>query len=146
MFTDIAKKKIYNCWYNMKERCLNEEHKWYSYYGGRGITICEEWMDFHNFYNWAINNGYSASLSIDRINNEKGYCPENCKWSTKSEQSKNRRYLRKPKYEYYGVRKYYNGKFRADVARNGKDYCVGYFFTADEANAAREEFIRRNNL
>lgn len=78
--------------HGIKTRCNNENATSYQYYGGRGITICDEWNnDFMNFYNWAKNNGYSDELSIDRIDNEKGYEPENCRWVTQGEQMKNRR-------------------------------------------------------
>ena len=76
----------------MKNRCNNPNEPRYSDYGGRGITVCQEWLDdFMNFYNWAMENGYSDELSIDRINNDKGYSPDNCRWSTKKEQANNTR-------------------------------------------------------
>ena len=146
MHSDKTKNRIYHCWANMKSRCLNSNNKWYEHYGKRGITICDEWMDFNSFYQWSINNGYSENLSIDRINNNKGYSPDNCRWATASQQSRNRRMLRKPKYDYYGVRLIHNGRYRADVTRNGKSYFVGYYSTSEEAATAREEFIRRNYL
>ena len=65
--------------------------KRYEDYGGRGIKVCDEWNDFINFYNWAINNGYAYNLSIDRINLDGDYEPQNCRWSTPKEQDNNRR-------------------------------------------------------
>lgn len=91
---DLRYKKLYVVWQSMKQRCLNQNNKDYHNYGGRGITICQEWQDnFINFYNWAIDNGYkeNSGLSIDRINVNKGYCPENCRWSDKQLQARNRR-------------------------------------------------------
>jgi hypothetical protein len=84
--------RINNIWGGMKERCLNENCKNYSEYGGRGITICSEWLnDFMSFYNWSMENGYSDNLSIDRINVNGNYEPGNCRWATPKEQSNNTR-------------------------------------------------------
>lgn len=83
---------LYNVWSLMKRRCLNPHDKAYKEYGGRGITVCDEWADsFEAFHEWATNNGYHAGLSIDRIANDKGYTPDNCRWVTMKEQCNNRR-------------------------------------------------------
>lgn len=88
----LCKTKIYKKWEGMKARCLNPNNTRYKDYGGRNITICQEWLDdFMNFYNWAINNGYKDGLTIERINNDGNYEPSNCKWITKEEQMKNTR-------------------------------------------------------
>jgi hypothetical protein len=82
--------KLYRVWCSMKERCNNPNNKSYSRYGGRGITICEDWMlSFEKFNEWAINNGYSENLTIDRKNNNGNYEPSNCRWITISEQNRN---------------------------------------------------------
>lgn len=84
-------KRLYHIWQSMKQRCYNPNMKRYEDYGGRGIKVCDEWNDFINFYNWAINNGYAYNLSIDRINLDGDYEPQNCRWSTPKEQDNNRR-------------------------------------------------------
>lgn len=79
-------------WKTMKQRCLVPANKDYRLYGGRGITICDEWKDdFFAFNSWAESNGYKKGLMLDRINNDGNYCPENCKWSTPVEQANNKR-------------------------------------------------------
>ena len=73
-----------------KRRCLNSHEKCFKNYGGRGITICNEWLDFKNFEIWAKSNGYKEDLTIERINVNEGYNPENCKWITSKEQARNK--------------------------------------------------------
>lgn len=84
--------RLYNIWLDMKARCKNNKSINWHLYGGRGITICEEWEnDFSVFCDWALKNGYNDNLQLDRINNDGNYEPSNCKWSTRSEQGNNRR-------------------------------------------------------
>lgn len=85
--------RIYSIWKSMKERCYSKKHVGYEKYGGRGITICDEWLGKNgivNFYNWSIANGYQDDLSIDRIDNNKGYSPDNCRWVDAFVQQNNR--------------------------------------------------------
>lgn len=83
---------LYDVWINIKQRCLNQNNPNYKNYGGRGITVCDEWInDFNNFQEWSITNGYQKGLNIDRIDNNKGYCPENCRFITYAENQNNKR-------------------------------------------------------
>lgn len=84
--------RLYTIWKNMRERCNNPNHNDYTNYGGRGIKVCKEWdCDFSSFYNWANHNGYRDELSIDRINVNDGYHPNNCRWVTQKQQCNNTR-------------------------------------------------------
>ena len=88
--------RLYKIWTSMKARCYCKSDTNYSFYGGRGITVCNEWkLDFMDFYNWAIENNYDEKLTIERIENNERYEPSNCKWVTMKEQSHNRRNNRK---------------------------------------------------
>lgn len=87
--------RLYYLYYGMKERCYNPKHPSYKYYSEKGITICDEWLnDFDAFAEWALNNGYDYSKnrkeqSIDRIDNNKGYSPDNCRFITHKENCQN---------------------------------------------------------
>lgn len=84
--------KLYSVWSNMKDRCYNDKNHNYDDYGGRGIDVYSEWRnDFMSFYNWAINNGYKEGLSIDRIDVNGNYEPNNCRWATTKQQLRNTR-------------------------------------------------------
>lgn len=96
--------KLYSTWHGIKSRCTNSNDPRYAMYGGRGIAICKEWLDFIPFMKWSYENGFSdgCKLSIDRIDNNKGYSPDNCRWTTNEVQQNNKsdcRYI-----TYKGVR------------------------------------------
>lgn len=86
-----AQTRIYRIWNNMKQRCQNPNIPQYKQYGARGIRVCEEWQQFEPFFQWATANGYTEHLSIDRINNDGDYAPDNCRWATSKEQAHNTR-------------------------------------------------------
>ena len=84
--------KLYRIWDALKSRCCNPNVKEFNDYGGRGITVCDEWRNSSlAFRKWALANGYQEGLQIDRIDNDKGYSPSNCRWVTRKEQNRNKR-------------------------------------------------------
>lgn len=86
---DMSKTRLYRIWQQMKQRCYNRNSTAYHYYGEKGISVCEEWKsDFYSFYKWAMNNGYSDNLTIDRIDSFEDYTPFNCQWITQEENTK----------------------------------------------------------
>jgi hypothetical protein len=142
--------RLYKIWANIKYRVSNYNNKRYKDYVGRGITICDEWEnDFMSFYNWAMSNGYKENkgLSIDRIDNDGNYCPENCRWTTSTIQTRNQRVYKNNSSGYKGVNYHKStGKYRARISVNKKSIYLGLYPTAVEGAIAYNNYIIENNL
>ena len=147
---NLSNTKLYKVWGRIKSRTSNTKDRFYRDYGGRGITICEEWKnDFMSFYNWAMENGYEENkgLSIDRIDNDGNYEPSNCRWTTQTIQTRNQRMPKNNTSGYKGVS--YNkrrGDYRTQIMVNLKSIHLGYFKTAVEGAIAYNNYIIENNL
>lgn len=85
-----SKTRLYQTWCGMRERTMTKHSRGYKFYGAKGIKICDEWLDFLTFRKWALSNGYDDTLTIERLDNSKGYCPENCTWIPPEDQAKNK--------------------------------------------------------
>ena len=132
----------------MKVRCYDESYKEYYLYGGRGIKICDEWLEkkngFSRFYNWSIDNGYALkqvngrnTITIDRIDINKGYSPSNCRWVDNITQSRNKRVYSSSKTGVAGVIKYKYG-YRVTIGIDGMQKHIGCFKSFEEAAIARK--------
>lgn len=117
--------RLYEIMHTAKSRCYREKDKDFKLYGGRGITVCDEWLnDFQAFYDWAMQNGYADNLTLDRIDNDKGYSPDNCRWVNIKTQQNNRR----------------NNHY---ITYNGKTQTLQQW--ANELNLNRETILSRLN-
>ena len=145
----MSKTALYIRWGSIVQRCYTKNNKDYSKYGGRGIVMCDEWRnDFISFYNWAITNGYSKDLSIDRIDNDKGYSPDNCRWTTREVQNRNTRKLMTNNTSgYRGVTfNHNNKKWICRISVDKKRINLGYFEDALEAAKTYDKYVLEHNL
>ena len=144
----ISQNKFYQTWYGMLQRCTNSIREDYKDYGARGITVCKEWLDVANFVAWAEKTYPNIEdATLDRIDNGKGYSPENCRWVDKTTQVLNRRIMKNNKSGYVGV--IWNKRDRkwiVNIGVNSKLINIGTFKTKEEAVQARDNYIIENNL
>ena len=133
---------LHNRWNKMIARCTNKNYiKYYS-----NISYCDEWKDFTIFKKWALENGYLPELELDRENNNKGYYPDNCRWTDRNTQVQNTRVIRKNNTTgYRGIRKL-RKKWQARIAINKKTIYLGTYNTDIEAALAYDNYVITNNL
>lgn len=145
----LANHRIFKIFVGMKTRCYNKKNKLYKYYGGKGTKVCKEWQDdFILFYNWAISNGYDDNLSIDRIDNDGDYEPDNCRWTNRYIQSQNTVMLRKNNTSgYRGVTLVPStGRWSSCIQVNNKRIRIGTFDTREEAAENYNNYVVSNRL
>jgi len=139
--------KIYKVWTAMKQRCSNSNNKSYDRYGGRGIFVCSEWENYIVFKEWALSE-YKEGLSIDRIDNNKGYSPDNCRWVDMKVQARNTCKIRKNNTSgYRGVcfsKK--DNRWISTIRINNKNIFLGNFTDKLEAAKAYDNYVIANNL
>ena len=142
------KTRLYSIWLNMNRRCKSKDPADFKIYGSRGINVCHEWeYSFETFMKWALTNGYSNSLSIDRINDAKTYSPQTCRWATPTIQARNQRKISGSSGEYIGVHYVPSlNKFRTRIRVNKRSIHLGVFHTAKDAALVRDAFIKEHNL
>lgn len=134
--------RLYTIFMNMKSRCYNENNNRYKYYGAKGIEVCSEWLhSFETFNTWALSNGYTDELTIDRKDGSLNYSPDNCRWATTSQQAVNR-VMPAGKSGLHGVTTRHVTQIRLD----GKVVFSKECDTALEAAYHRELYILQNNL
>lgn len=137
--------RTYQAWNDMKQRCLNPNRTNFKNYGLRGITVCERWI---NSYENFVNDMGEAPLnySLERVNNDGNYNPDNCKWATRSEQNHNKRLRSDNNSGLRGIHQRKSGKWRVNIKHLGKVIYNKTFDTIEQAAIARNEFIISNNL
>ncbi len=140
--------KLYKTWQNLIQRCNNPKRKDYKDYGGRGIIVCEEWLDVTIFIAWCEStHPNTKGYTLDRINNELGYFPENCRWADSTTQALNQRKYKNNTSGFTGITKKKHGKsWLAQIRILNTNKHIGSFPTIEEAVQARDNYIIENNL
>lgn len=140
----LSKTRIHKEWRGILHRCKNPTASHYENYGGRGIGVCEDWKnDFISFYTWSMQNGYDDKLTLDRIDNDKGYSPDNCRWVTHMENCHNRGARKDSETGVAGVtiRTMKSGKvwYRVHITKNYNRIYIGKYDTLEEAITERKK-------
>ena len=144
----LASHKFYQTWYSMIYRCTNDKSPAYKHYGGRGIIVCDEWLDIKKFIAWCdATHPNIKGFSLDRIDVNMGYSPENCRWADITTQNTNQRMKSINTSGYTGVSYHIRDEvWAANIGTNNKLKHIGTFKTKEEAVQARDNYITQNNL
>ena len=144
----LTSHKFYHARLALVSRCNNPKDRSYKNYGGRGITVCEEWLDVRNFVAWCdLTHPNIEGYTLDRIDNDKGYSPENCRWVDKTTQNINQRMKSSNTSGFVGIYWHKNVKKWISAIKYQKSHInIGSFLTIEEAVLARDNYIIENNL
>ena len=140
--------KLYGTWRQMVQRCTNPKHKNYGDYAERGITVCEEWLDIKKFIAWAESTHPNIEgYTLDRIDNDKGYNPDNCRWADKTMQSVNQRISKRNTSGVLGIYwRVRDKRWVAQIRHKDKTKWIGQFISIEDAIEARNNYILVNKL
>ena len=143
---NLSQHKFYNTAISMINRCTNPKDTHYEYYGARGITVCDEWLNIATFIAWCeATHPNIEGLSLDRIDNDRGYSPENCRWADNTTQWVNKRMQKNNTSGFVGV-KLRGTKWTSVVKVQGKEQWIGIYETKEEAVQARDQYIIDHKL
>lgn len=138
-----ATSRLYVMWRAMRIRCQDPTDREFERYGGAGILVCDEWLVYENFRDWALAHGYADDLTIDRIKGQLGYSPDNCRFATRKQQAQNRRRRVTSGSPYKSVHQRSSGRWRASIFANGKRVNLGHFATAEAAALAYDKAAKQ---
>ena len=141
----MKKHRFYDTYRNMMKRCYTKSDPRYKDYGGRGISVCEEWQDIIKFVAWA-DSTYIEGYTLDRIDNAGNYEPSNCRWTDATTQAINQRMMKNNTTGYVGVYVARDNRWESRLTFNKVDIFLGRFNTIEEAAQARDNYIIENNL
>jgi hypothetical protein len=147
LYGNMKKHRLYEIWSSMHKRCKNKNAINYSYYGGKGISVCTNWNNFETFIS-DMNDSYEKGMSLDRIDSSLGYSICNCRWTTKTVQARNTKLLQKNNTTgYRGVSfQKKTGRYRARIGLTGYVKSLGNYTTAIEAAIAYDTYVIENKL
>ena len=144
----MLNRRLRGIWHGLRSRCENKNHAAYKYYGARGIHVCDEWSKFKLFLQWSIDNGYEENLEIDRIDNDLGYSPSNCRWTTRSSNARNTRKLREDNISGFRGVTYVSDKkkWMSYIKVNSKQKTLGYSKCRACAALMYDTYVLENSL